>query len=161
MENSVRSRELAELSDKKSRDNTFKPRRERALTANVKDGKTSPQCIFCSSKAHPTRLCNTPKVKPSDRFQALIKNKNCVYCLNLGHHKSDCSFYKKKSLTCRTCGSREHSTLMHLDKKPSPKRINFSNDQKTKVALPHNKEEEPATPSAWQSTELHHSSPSD
>ena len=27
------------------------------------------------------------------------------------------------------------------------------------MALPHNKEEDPATPSAWQSTELHHPTP--
>ena len=148
IENSVRSRELAELSEKKSRDNTFKPRRERALAVNVKDGKTSPPCLFCSSKAHPTRLCNTPKVKPSERFQVLIKNKHCVYCLNLGHHKSDCSFYKKKALSCRTCNSREHSTLMHLDKKPPFKRVNFSNEPRTKIAPPSNKEEDSVTPSA-------------
>ena len=39
------------------------------------------------------------------------------------------------------------------------KRVNFSYDPRTKMAPPPNKEEDPVTPSAWQSTELQHPTP--
>ena len=139
LETLITAREIAQLNDNHQRKEEKVEKRTMNTSFKSEKQPKKTNCIFCKATNHDTKNCNSPKTPVGDRFQLVMKERLCTYCLNPNHRKAECHLFKKTAITCKTCDSHGHHTLLHRDKKDwnnqkptASKTVTWRRDQDTK-----------------------------
>ena len=118
LETLISAREIAQLNDNhQKKEEKIKKRTMNTTFRSEKTNSKKTNCIFCKGTNHDTKNCTSPKTPASERFQMVLKERLCTYCLNPNHRKAECHLFKRTAITCKTCDSNSHHTLLHRDKK--------------------------------------------